>query len=653
MEKIDFSEFDVVSFDIFDTLLHRLVLAPVDVFEMVRLRAFEAPRSILEHRHLDNFLASRMQAEVNARNRRVTEHGGEGEITLNEIYAQWQIDTGANDALADWLKEMEITCEARILHASVDGKEFYDAARAAGCTILLISDMYLPPEFLREVMIEKGFEGITDVPIYVSGEVRLSKHVGTLFAHVAKTEGLRISPRWLHVGDNMNSDVTKAQETGITAYHATWAVIHNIPTVRNNGHGSGHLYESLTQTLRQPHARNRLPKDPLERIGYQVWGPMLFGFTCWLIGQFQANNINHAVFVARDGWLMEKLFKTCTSRRGVSNISSEYFLMSRKTGFKTGVRDWHPERTWFYVAGKNHISARRAFAAAGLNVEQYRKILKLYGISDVDRSLGDDRKPRVVQALNAVHMSALRQAAENRETLAPFYDASLENRSRIALIDIGWVGNIQRLFLQSTSDPTASERVFGFYLGLHKDYIRLNAELGMSMQGWMNGSDRYEELNAALLSGGVELLEFILSAPHGSTIDLKKEESKIVPVMEEQSAQEIEYRNMAARAQAGVLSFVEDYAFLLDWMSPQTLSNAAAADAFLKLVTDPDDEALAALASITHSDSAGSNDERLVLAPVLKGKDAKNVKTWSNARKSAFWKAAFDKLNPYPGTQHL
>ncbi|TCL00600.1 HAD superfamily hydrolase (TIGR01549 family) [Shimia isoporae] len=644
---VNFENFKIVSFDIFDTLLHRKVLAPVDVFELVQYRAFEDTRSLLCHNLLSDFAETRRTAEVNARQRRIAEFGGEGEVTLAEIYHQWVSDTSSPTDIANWLKGLELDCEARLLYASVQGKSLYNAARAAGCEILFVSDMYLPPEFVRDRLVSAGFDEDSSYPLYISGEVRLSKHNGTLFSEIARRENLEIGTHWLHVGDNLHSDVINARKAGLTAFHATWANIVNLPTNRR-ARGSGNAIHSLMEALSEPHAIERMPKDALERIAYQVWGPMLFGFTCWLIAHFRNTGIQHVVFVARDGWLMAKLFKLCVKKVPDVNFTHDYFHMSRKTGFKTGVRDWHPERVWFYFSGKNESTANRVFSAAGLKAEDYLEDLKRVGIVDINTALTPAQKPKAAKALNAAYMDVLKKNAGMRQLFAKFYDDALTEHSRVALVDIGWVGNIQRCFLHSLSDPTASQRVFGYYLGLHRDCKGLNSELGMQMQGWFNSSEKYDEFNDALLTGGVELLEFILTAPHGSTIDLKASNHGIEPVLEVQTEEELEHQATAKRAQSGVMKFVEDYAFLLDWFSPDTLANPAWAEAFLSLAKDPDDEALHCLAGITHSDGPGTNDVRLELAPKLSGREATDIKRWAAARESSFWKSAFDKRNPKP-----
>jgi predicted HAD superfamily hydrolase len=646
--ELDFPSYEVVSFDIFDTLVHRRVLAPVDVFELVRLRAFEDKRSLLHHNLLSNYVNGRIQAESVARSRRVEEFSGEGEVTLDEIYSQFQKSTDCPPALVQWLKELEISSERGVLYQSAYGKKLYDQAVASNCSVVFISDMYLPSSFLQEVLVSLGFLGARDIPIFVSGETRLSKHSGALYNYVSEQLGVECTSAWLHVGDNVHSDIHMAQRVGLTAYHAQWSSVVNVLTVNESSRGCGSFAQSLVASVRTPQYEPRLPEDPLERIGYQVWGPMFFGFGCWLVGEFRNRRADRIVYIARDGWFISKLVDLLTDQIPEWRISSSYFLMSRKSGFKTGIRDWHSERTWYFAAGKSTLCARKIFDAAGIDAQAHRSVLQRFGVWDIDEALSPDAVGNAVRALNSLFSEALRQSASNRGALSAYYDHTLKLGSRVAIVDIGWVGNIQRLFLHSLSDPVASERVFGLYLGLHRDHVRLNAELGMFMQSWIGSFDQYERFNKVLLSGGVELLEFVLTAPYGSVVDLVLQEEDVVPVLEDRGDEEKDYQALSARVQAGVLRFFADHVFLLDWLSPSTIANEAWAAEFLRLASDPSDEELRHLATLTHSDGPGMNDGRKVLAPSLKSAAARDLKEWEKARDDAYWKPAFEKLNPKP-----
>ncbi|MEL6693127.1 MAG: hypothetical protein AAFQ12_08830 [Pseudomonadota bacterium] len=634
----------IVTFDIFDTLVHRRCKAPVDVFEITRLRAIEGPFGIIAHDVIGDFTQSRILAEAQAREARTTNHGGEGEITFDEIYDRWQEQTQANDALTEWLKTCELETETAMLFAAPEGLRLFQDARAKGAKIAFLSDMYLPSEWLRDLLIRLGFDGADSCPLYVSGEVRLSKHSGALYDHVSQAEGWSLDENWLHFGDNQRSDIDKAKEAGLSTHFVTWGYVENKLTQRDTSL-QANTVASLIGALDLPQAEKYLPQDPLERVGYTIWGPMLFGFTCWIAAQLRQRDITRAVFVARDGWLPMQLFQTLQQHAGLETIETRYFYMSRKTGYLTGVRDWWPERAWQYMFGKTSKSAARCLSAAGLDANKYRGTLQAFGIDQIDHPLPERERYRVFEALNALYADVLRSSRDKRLAFEGYYKSTLTGQDRIALIDIGWIGNIQRCFVHSMSDVTTRDKVEGFYIGLHENDIWPNVKLGMKMQGWLNSGVRYQEHYHALPAGGVELMEFILTADHGSTINLTHEDGAIVPVLEEQGADELEHQRLALRAQKGLTKFFEDNLYLLDLLSPEMLSSADWADPFLRLVTAPKDDEIELLAGISHSDSPGSNAERLKLARKLPLKHRFRPKYRRRARREAFWKAAFDRLN--------
>lgn len=63
-------------------------------------------------------------------------------------------------------------------------KYFYDKANSSGKTIIAISDMYLPSEFLKIILHKNGFTNIKAV--YVSGEYKKSKGSKHLYEEVVK-----------------------------------------------------------------------------------------------------------------------------------------------------------------------------------------------------------------------------------------------------------------------------------------------------------------------------------------------------------------------------------------------------------------------------------------------------------------------------------
>lgn len=146
----------IITFDIFDTLLMRPYVRPADLF--LHVEKLEKQPGWAKHRR---------QAEDTAR-RKYSQYE---DITLDEIYQE----LSASDAS---FKQIELDLECQTLQPNPEIKQVFNYARQQGKRIFIISDMYLPKEFLTEVLHEKGYTDFEK--LYVSNAVRKLKGTGTL-----------------------------------------------------------------------------------------------------------------------------------------------------------------------------------------------------------------------------------------------------------------------------------------------------------------------------------------------------------------------------------------------------------------------------------------------------------------------------------------
>ena len=102
MKNIISSDTKVVSFDIFDTLVLRKTLLPVDIFSLVE----NAYKKELSSAQQPKFLEIRKFAEAYARTGKP-----DGEITLDDIYNYMVNNYGFDETLAQKLKEKELEIE--------------------------------------------------------------------------------------------------------------------------------------------------------------------------------------------------------------------------------------------------------------------------------------------------------------------------------------------------------------------------------------------------------------------------------------------------------------------------------------------------------------------------------------------------------------
>ena len=194
-KKIDY--YNIISFDVFDTLLCRKTSIKKVFFEVKK-------RSEREGIYISDFYKRRCEAEEKAR--KLSEYG---EVTIEEIYQQF---IGINDKQKQVLCNIEQEVEFQVMQIHEIGKELYDYAMMKEKKIIIVSDMYLPIEFIESVLKKNGYYGYSR--LYVSSNERVKKRSGKLFKVVGAQYDIK---QMIHIGDNPISDWLYSRLNGITS----------------------------------------------------------------------------------------------------------------------------------------------------------------------------------------------------------------------------------------------------------------------------------------------------------------------------------------------------------------------------------------------------------------------------------------------------
>ncbi|MDY0252731.1 MAG: hypothetical protein RBQ96_06535 [Candidatus Methanomethylophilaceae archaeon] len=269
-------KYGFVSFDVFDTLLLRPYVSPVDLFHHME-----------SHFRRPGFAGERIRAERTSRSKEFEE------VTLDEIY------DGIDGRFKD-LKDSELLFERQVLLPNPEMKAVFDEVKKSGKRILLLSDMYLPSVFLSEVLGKNGFEGYEH--LYVSCEHRKSKHSGELFSLVL--EDLGIGPEDLvHIGDGIVSDVKTPSKMGIRALKYPKVIDRYFSEQKREYRyyrRKKSLGRSVTVAVDALHSLNT-PKDNFwYELGYRYGGPVNSAFATFI--ERTADKDGVLLFVARDGY---------------------------------------------------------------------------------------------------------------------------------------------------------------------------------------------------------------------------------------------------------------------------------------------------------------------------------------------------------------
>lgn len=191
--------FDIISFDIFDTAILRKVLFPQDIFKLLS-------QWVYQEFNIVDFNYIRQNTEQEVRNMSKFD-----EITIREIYESIQSKYPSLDVNCIMRKEIELEFENSVRNPFI--YKLYQFAVKQGKTIWFISDMYLPCETIVQILKNTGYYHYSD--LYLSSTAKICKYNGGLYKKII--EDNEIDPKkWLHIGDNWNSDITIPQNLGIT-----------------------------------------------------------------------------------------------------------------------------------------------------------------------------------------------------------------------------------------------------------------------------------------------------------------------------------------------------------------------------------------------------------------------------------------------------
>ncbi len=179
-------KYDIISFDIFDTILFRKVDKPSDIFTLVASTC-----------KVNNFKDLRITAEQESRKIKFTNEKTY-EVTLDDIY-------NCNEILLknkDLLIQLELNTEKENIYENNIVKDLILSLKKSGKTLICTSDMYLSSRQIKSFFspdLLRCFD-----KFYVSSEQKYSKSNGKLFDVL---ENEYPNKKILHLGDNFYSDV--------------------------------------------------------------------------------------------------------------------------------------------------------------------------------------------------------------------------------------------------------------------------------------------------------------------------------------------------------------------------------------------------------------------------------------------------------------
>ncbi len=633
----------VVSFDVFDTLIHRTVHRPTDVFDVAG--------ALLKHREFGlynpgiacNFAQKRSEAEAEARVRLMAS-AGTPEVGIDDIYEVLADILHLTEEQRGYLKNLELELEERLCHPNPLMLEVYRVAAQGACEVVLCSDMYLPSRFIAKLLSVCGYAG--PHTLLVSWELRKSKHQGSMYEEVLRRFSATPGDV-VHFGDNEHADVIVPRAAGLHAEFFNYLKHNAEPQLRMPQEKPGadnHIWSLMMGSIR----KRIMEEEPefWEDIGLQVFGPLFLGNILWTTRLARQHRVERMLFFARDAYLPYQVFQGYGDLLG-ADVELKYAYFSRAAILLPSFVDFPIDRVWHLFSGRATRTVGFHLRKLGMNPHHYLQEIKRAGYAFVDEIVPNS-DIRMFRLLNSLWSNILLEAKRKRPLPTRYVADLAQGVRRVGIVDIGWTGNMQGGFSRLLQLVRTDFHVHGYYLGtfgmLPQNYLPRNVFWGYLV----NENDPWS-LTESLINGGVELLEFALMAPHGTTLGYEEKDGNVAPILEDNKDDE-KVRELAQRVQKGAFQFIDTVLPLILEYGIDPFVSQRWADPFFRLVNNPTMEEAEALGDLTHSDTASDTSKRLAIAERLPERVIrKRGPEYYEARERAYWRKAFDLRNAYPG----
>ena len=501
------AEAEVISFDLFDTLVMRKVMSYTDVFDILDCQLRD--KGII----IPDFAKHRLFAEKNL--------SKEKPPRLEQIYEAVLRSAGGAFLSAEELAEQEWQLDFSLLSVRESVKDVFDSFVSMGKRIIITTDTYYSKQQITEILDKFGFHGYDD--LLVSCEYGTAKTQELFSILSEKYSGKRI----LHIGDDEFADIEKSRSHGIASFR-----IYSAAALLNalGGLGAEDEISSISDRVKMGIFLSRIFNDPFrfedeERrlsvkdasdIGYLFCGPMISDFTLWMKDNVAGQGYNQILFGARDGYLIEKLFQMMGT-----SISHYYFLTSRTAAIRAGMESQDDI---------DYVDSMKFFGSP----EETLKVRFGIHVNDVNTI---DRNPVI-----------LKKGKQQRGNYRKYIEKIGIGGGDLAFFDFVAKGTtqmyLQRLFTQHMK---------GFYfLQLEPEFM---ADKGLDIESFYS----VEEKDSSAIFDNYYILETILTAPYPQMEEMDDEGNPIY-VKETRSDRDLKVFD---RAQRGIMEYFGDFLRIL------------------------------------------------------------------------------------------
>lgn len=543
--KKELSGYDVISFDIFDTLLVRSISNHHAIIDLVMKKV----DAILGRE--SSFASLRMDAEHSFRNTHPDE-----DADIDDIYDTLaKMNKFSEEELAK-IKDIEVETEIDLISPKKEMVALLKYLKhELKKEIYIISDMQLRTKDIERILEKCGITKEDYDELLLSSAMNMRKDHGDMWDYYA---GRMSGKQVIHVGDNEVSDMQMPGDRKLAAYHVLSSkALYQLSSL---GRSTGSVYDELAEeavmqgliyrkSFADPFAYNasslNVGFNDAGEYGYSVIGPVILSYLLWLVEEAKKTGSSEILFLAREGHILKAAYEALSegaTEAGIEGLPcGKYLYVSRRALSMAAVE------TEEDVAGMLEIY----YEGKLNNLLDERLGLKCTGLKDDDIKLPDE-KNKVMRLIKPYMAGILEKAKKERENYIKYYADVVSDKSNKPIIsDIGYAGTIQYYLSKVTGDT-----YLGRYMATDASLKALQIE-GNDMKGFYADRDSEQELSESAVHRYHLLLESIMISPEKQLLSI---DDNLKPVFAGEDSINPNYTDVIAKIHSGILEYAGDYA---------------------------------------------------------------------------------------------
>jgi FMN phosphatase YigB (HAD superfamily) len=524
---------DLLSIDIFDTLLTRSCGQPDDLFLWLGRRLQRTGQISVS---AEMFAVTRSRAEQTVWKR---EGGLDSAVTLETIHGELVRALDMDSASASMLVKEEFQLE-------LEASRLVDSARAlralpSDLRVVLTTDTYFTRTQIDSLLDLHGLGGTFE--LLVSSEIERSKSSGGSFSQMMSTFGCSAT-NILHVGDHPHSDVDVPRAMGLRTCWVPQARLNRYErllsdhAVATSGLSSALAGASRLARLRSP--ATSAHDCAICEVAAGVAAPALIGYVLWVLRRAEALGLERLYFLARDGQVLHDIAVRLVEKMD-SKVSVRYLAVSRQSTNLAATFDASSEETDWVFRDAKSLTVSAMLDRLGLAHADIEALFERLGRPVP--ATATELAPILRQALTSdepVRERMLSSAVHHRQLVTRYLSQEgLVDDDQTGIVDFGGVGSqVRAVHALTTAAGGRPPQIFLVGLDHPAD---AGLELPLVEPDWLRDThtwlyDHRRGLGHRRRRGFGTCFQMFTAADHNSVSSYSENHGIIEPVFDDDNA---------------------------------------------------------------------------------------------------------------------